>query len=118
MSERALARASGYTWSVIAEGWNRFCRAALTIEPAVLERVAVHLAAGREGLAQRMLQREKCPAGVPSEAWDALERFVAWRVSGGEAPSQETLRSIALHFRSLRRSELMESPALAVSSRQ
>ncbi|HEV8316254.1 MAG TPA: glycosyltransferase [Vicinamibacterales bacterium] len=118
MSERALARASSYTWSVIAEGWNRFCRAALTTEPAVLERVAVHLAAGREGLAQRMLQREKCPAGVSSEAWDALERFVAWRVSGGEAPSQETLRSIALHFRSLRRSELMESPALAVSSRQ
>jgi hypothetical protein len=83
----------------------------LTTEPPVMERIAVHLMAGREGLAERMLQREKCPAGVPADAWDALQRFVAWRVSGGDAPSPETLRCIALHFRSLRRSELMESPA-------
>jgi glycosyltransferase involved in cell wall biosynthesis/Flp pilus assembly protein TadD len=111
MSERALARASDYTWSVIAKGWDTFCRAAFTTEPPVLERIAVHLMAGREGLAQRMLQREKCPAGVPADAWDALERFVAWRVSGGDAPSPEALQCIALHFRSLRRSELMESRA-------
>jgi len=111
MSERALARASDYTWSVIAEEWDTFCRAALTTEPPVMERIAVHLTGGREGLAQRMLQREKCPAGVPADAWDALQRFVAWRVSGGDSPSPETLRCIALHFRSLRRSELMESAA-------
>ncbi|HEY6360091.1 MAG TPA: glycosyltransferase, partial [Vicinamibacterales bacterium] len=47
-SERALARAwGGYTWAGIAAEWETFCRAALTVEPPVLERVAVHLEAGR-----------------------------------------------------------------------
>jgi hypothetical protein len=111
MSERALARTRDYAWPVIAQGWETFCRAALTPEPPVLERIAVHLMAGRDGLAQRMLQREQCSAGVAADAWDALQKFVAWRATGGDAPSPETLRRVALHFRSLRRSELIESQA-------
>ena len=64
MSERGLARAwTDYTWTAIAADWDAFCRAALTIDAQVLERITVHIAAGRTGLAQRMLERE-LPGGV------------------------------------------------------
>ena len=64
MSERGLARAwTDYTWTAIAADWDTFCRAALTIDAQVLERITVHIAAGRTGLAQRMLERE-LPGGV------------------------------------------------------
>jgi len=65
------------------------------------------------GLAQRILQREKCPDGVPA-ARGALETFVAWARRRGNAPSAEMMQRVALHFRSFRRSELMESPAALV----
>jgi hypothetical protein len=102
-SGRARARAWGeYTWARIAAEWETFCHAALTVEPPVLERVAVHLEAGRGSLAQKMLDREASPSNVPADAWQALRTFTAWRAAAGAAPSDEQVRLVALHFRSLR----------------
>jgi glycosyltransferase involved in cell wall biosynthesis/Tfp pilus assembly protein PilF len=108
LSARARTRAwTRYTWPVIAEEWEATCRTALIDEPPVLDRIATHLAAGREGLAQRMLERETAPDGM-TDAWDALKEFAAWRNGRGDAPSPGALRCIALHFRSLRRYGLLE----------
>ncbi len=102
VSGKALARAWGrYTWSAIAAEWEAICRAALTPEPAILERVAVHLKANRGGLAQKMLDREPQPSGVPADAWQALKTFTAWCAGSGDAPSDDSARLIALYFRSL-----------------
>jgi hypothetical protein len=88
-------------WPAVAGEWEVICRAALADEPAVVERIAVHLSAGRFELAQRMAEREPPPDGV-TEAWDAMRAFTAWRAGSGDAPSQDTLRRVALHFKSLR----------------
>ena len=59
MSDRGRARTSAdYTWTAIAADWDALCRAALTVEPNVMERVGLHFSAGRTELAQRMLDRE------------------------------------------------------------
>jgi glycosyltransferase involved in cell wall biosynthesis/predicted Zn-dependent protease len=115
MSARALDRAwDRYTWPAIAGEWESYLRAALAPEPAVLERVAVHVKAGRTGLAQKMLDREATPAGVPPEVWQDLKTFVAAQSGSGEAPSDETMRRVALHFPSLTRAGLLATgePAL------
>ncbi len=114
MSGRASARAWGeYSWPAIAEHWDDVCRAALGAEPPVVERIAVHLAAGRAGLADKMLQREPAPATVSAEAWSALRAFTAWRAGSGDEPSAAALRLVALHFRSLRRAGVIASAATA-----
>ena len=115
MSGRALDRAwDQYTWPAIAAGWETSLRAALFAEPAVVERVAVHLKAGRSGLAQKMLDREPTPAGVPADVWQELKAFVAAQTGSGDGPSDECLRRVALHFRSLTRAGLISAsqPAL------
>lgn len=115
MSRRALDRAwDKYTWPAIAGEWEAYLRAALAPEPAVVERVAVHVKAGRTGLAQKMLDREPTPAGVPAEVWEALKAFVAAQAGAGDAPSDDSLRHVALHFRSLTRAGLIQAvePAL------
>jgi tetratricopeptide (TPR) repeat protein len=81
--------------------------AALTDEPAVVERVAVHLLAGRAALAQRMIEREAPPAGL-DDPWRALRAFVAWRSGGGAQPLPEQLQLLARHFKSLRRGGLLD----------
>jgi tetratricopeptide (TPR) repeat protein len=97
-----------YTWSGIAEQWDRFCRAALESEaaPPILERVVTHLAAGRAGLAVRMLERESAPAGVPADAWDDLRQVAAHR-AGGPPPPDAALRQVALRFPAVRRMGLL-----------
>ena len=115
MSRRAFDRAwDKYTWPAIAGEWEAYLRAALAPEPAVVERVAVHVKAGRTGLAQKMLDREPTPAGVPAEVWEALKAFVAAQAGAGDAPSDDSLRRVALHFRSLMRAGLIAArePAL------
>jgi hypothetical protein len=103
MSGRALARtAADYAWPVIAERWEGICRAALVEEPAELERIALHLAAGRAGLAQRMLTRTAKPGDVSQDAWEALAAYTDWRAGQGQAPPLEQLRHATLAFRSLR----------------
>ena len=117
MSDQALARAwSGYTWPAIAAEWETVLRAALTPEPPILERVAVHLKAGRSGLAQKMLDREPPPADVPAEAWQALKAFTAWHAGSGDAPPDDSVRLIALHFRSLTRAGVIPPACLPSSS--
>ena len=96
------------TWAAIAGEWEALCGAALSAEPPVLARIALHLAAGRAGLAQRMLARPT-PPGVSPDAWETLRTFTAWRAGHGDAPSSDGLRQLALHFRSLRRGGLLES---------
>ena len=116
ISCRALDRAwTKYTWPVIAAEWETIFNAALTPAPAVLERVTVHLKAGRAGLAQKMLDREPLPTGVPADVWHDLKAFVAWHAGSGEAPSDDSLRRVALHFRSLMRAGVISAgaPALA-----
>ena len=102
-SARASSRAWGdYRWSAIAEEWETQMRAALRPEPPLIARIAVHLDAGRAGLAHKMLQREPAPPGVSEEAWSALQGFTAWRAGVAEAPAEHILRAVSVHFRSLR----------------
>jgi tetratricopeptide (TPR) repeat protein len=115
MSTRALDRAwDKYTWPAIAGEWETYLRAALAPQPAVLERVAVHLKAGRTGLAQKMLDREPTPAGVPEDVWQELRTVVAAQAGSGDAPSEESLRQVALYFRSLMRTALTATPEPAL----
>jgi glycosyltransferase involved in cell wall biosynthesis/Tfp pilus assembly protein PilF len=110
MSERALARAwEHYTWPQIGDEWETLLRAALTVEPPVVARVAVHLSAGRAALAQRMLQAEARPSVVAADVWALLLALAAWRCGEGPAVSDDNLRRLALHFRSFRRSGFIES---------
>jgi glycosyltransferase involved in cell wall biosynthesis/tetratricopeptide (TPR) repeat protein len=109
VSRRARARAwDAYAWPAIAEHWDATCRAALRVEPPVLERVGVHLAAGRASLALKMLERETPGDGVPAEAWAAVRAFAVWRAGSAPAPPPESVRLIALHFRSFRNALLIE----------
>ena len=111
MSRRAFDRTwDTYTWSAIAAGWETSLRAALTPEPAIVERVAVHLKAGRTGLAQKMLDREPTPTGVPAAVWQELKTVVAAQAGFGDVPSEESLHRVALHFRSLTRTGLIATP--------
>jgi glycosyltransferase involved in cell wall biosynthesis/Flp pilus assembly protein TadD len=104
MSEAALARSwSDYTWAAVAGQWDKNLTAALTVTPPVVERISVHLAAGRAALAQKMLEREAAPETVSGAAWEALGAFVAWRAGSGAAPTEDALRLIGLHFRALGR---------------
>ncbi len=104
MTEAALERTwSEYTWAAVAGQWDRNLTAALALAPSVIERVGVHLAAGRAVLAQKMLGRDGAPEGVSGAAWEALRAFVAWRAGSGAAPGDDALRLIGLHFRALGR---------------
>jgi glycosyltransferase involved in cell wall biosynthesis len=104
MSGAALARTwTDYTWAAIAGQWDQTLRAALATTPQLVERIGVHLAAGRAALAQKMFDREAAPANVPGAAWEALRAFTAWRAGTGAAPGDDALRLIGLHFRSLAR---------------
>lgn len=104
LSNAARERAAkDYTWAVVARQWEAIVRNGLSFDPAVVERVAVHLEAGRATLAQKMLQREPVPGGVPVPAWEALQAFVAWRAGSGVVPDEDRLRLLAYQFRSLRR---------------
>jgi tetratricopeptide (TPR) repeat protein len=78
-----------------------------TDEPANVDRVAVHLLAGRAALAQRMIDRAAAPAGL-EEPWQALRAFVAWRAGGGEPPLPGQRQLLASHFKSLRRAGVLD----------
>ena len=110
LSGRAVAQASAkYSWMGIAAHWETVCRAALAVEPPELDRIAVHLAAGRAGLAQRMLARTEKPGDVPPDAWAALETFTAWRAGEKqEAPALDALALVALSFKSLRKAGVLD----------
>jgi glycosyltransferase involved in cell wall biosynthesis/tetratricopeptide (TPR) repeat protein len=115
MSSRALDRAWGeYTWPAIAAAWETSLRAALTPEPAIVERLAVHLKAGRTGLAHKMLEREPSPAGVPADVWQALKMLIASHAGSRSALADADLRRVALYFRTLTRAGLIPAaePAL------
>ena len=88
---------------------SRTSRAALTAEPPVVARIAVHLSAGRAALAQRMLQAEARPPTVAAGVWALLLALAAWQAGDGPALSDDGLRRLALHFRSFRRSGFIES---------
>jgi hypothetical protein len=119
MSARALARTwPDYTWPSIAEGWEAICRTALGDEPPVIARIATHLAAGRTGLAHRMLDREAPPQGM-ADTWEALRAFITAREGHAEPLPPEGLRRLALQFPSLRRNRLLDAadaPATASSA--
>jgi hypothetical protein len=85
----------------LASSWQTLLRAGLAPQPAVVDRVAVHLAAGRASLAQRMLAREKCPADVPADVWAHLQNLVAWQAGAGPEPPLDALRVLSTRFRSL-----------------
>ena len=103
LSDEAISRTSrDYTWPAVAAEWERFSRAELVAEPPIVGRVAVHLAAGRAALAQKMLQRESVPEAVSTDAWDALRAFTAWSAGAGQVPDEDALRLVGSHFRSLR----------------
>ena len=103
MSARAQARTrAAYTWPGIAEEWEAICRVALRADSPKVERVAVHLAAGRAGLAVRMLERESAPDDVAADVWNELRFLAATRAAGDALPSDESLRTLALHFPSIR----------------
>ena len=107
-SARAVAHAAAYEWPAIAAHWETVCRAALRTDTPDLDRLAVHLAARRAGLAQKMLARAQRPADVPIAVWEALHAFTAWRVGDGPAPSNESLQSVALYFPALRNSGTLD----------
>jgi glycosyltransferase involved in cell wall biosynthesis len=110
MSERALARAwTHFTWGQIAEEWQALIRAESSVEPPVVARAAVHLAAGRAALAERMLRADAPPSGVAPDAWALLLALAASQAGHGPAPSGDGLHRIAQQFRSIRRSGLIES---------
>jgi glycosyltransferase involved in cell wall biosynthesis/Flp pilus assembly protein TadD len=105
MSRAAFDRAwRDYTWLGVAREWETLCRRALAAEPATVQRVAVHLAAGRGALAQKIVEREAAPGDVPNDAWEALRTFTAWRAGSADQPPPSALLQVALHFPSLRRS--------------
>ena len=103
MSSKALAQASAqYAWPGIAAHWEDVCRAALTVEPPEIERVAAHVAAGRGTLALRMVSRLDKPADVPDAAWQALQSLVSGAAEGrGVDPTP--CGPPARYFRSVRR---------------
>ena len=108
MSERASARARTlFAWPAIAAHWEALCFSGLTVEPQEIERIAVHLANDRAGLAQRMLARTTKPATIHDEAWDALHAVVAWCADGAPKPSPAIQQQVALHFRSVRRAGVL-----------
>jgi glycosyltransferase involved in cell wall biosynthesis len=98
-----------YAWDGIARDWDRFLHTAFGApDSALVDRVGVHLAAGRAGLAQRMLEREGAPEGVPGCAWDGLRLLAAHR-AGGPMPPPDVLREVALWFPAIRRAGLLEA---------
>jgi glycosyltransferase involved in cell wall biosynthesis/Flp pilus assembly protein TadD len=110
LSARAMARVwTHYTWTGVADEWQTLLRVALAPEPPAVQRIAHHLAAGRTGLAQRMLRAERNAATRPETAWDALAGFIAWRAGEAQVPEADTLRHLARHFPSIRRTGLIES---------
>jgi hypothetical protein len=109
MSASARARASArYSWPAIAARWEAVCRAARAGEPPEVARIAVHLAAGRAGLARRMIEATARPADVPFDVWQALASFAGWCDAKEDAPSRDRLGLLALHFPSLRRGVVLE----------
>ena len=107
-SEQAATR---YAWPGIAERWESLIRAALTDEPAEIERIAVHLTAGRAALADRMLAKIVKPESISVDAWDSLRRFVSGQVAGTAPLPAADLSQLALYFPSLRRSGLLDRTA-------
>ena len=117
MSDRARARATRhFSWPTIAAQWESVCTSSLMTEPPEMERIAVHLANDRAGLAQRMLARTPKADYVPSDAWEALTAFVAWRAGAASRPASASLQQIALHFRSLRRAAVLDDAAVELSA--
>ena len=117
MSSRARARAATlFSWPAIAEHWEAVCVAGLRTEPFEVERIAVHLANDRAGLAQRMLARTPKPDDVSSEVWEALNALVTWRAGGAPRPRAAVLQQIALHFRSLRRAGVLDDSAVELAA--
>jgi glycosyltransferase involved in cell wall biosynthesis len=117
MSAHAAAQAAErFSWPRIAEHWEHQCRMALTDEPVELERVFVHLAAGRAGLAYRMLSKIPQPAGVSNDTWISLTAFVASEAGEASPPPPAAIDALALYFRSLRRSGALSRIALEEAS--
>jgi glycosyltransferase involved in cell wall biosynthesis len=111
-SEQALAHADArFSWPAIAAHWERACLAAVRAETPEIERMAVHVVAGRAALAQRMLERTPKPADASNEAWAALRVFVHWRAGVGSAPSLADLQIIALSFPAFRKAAVLDEPA-------
>jgi tetratricopeptide (TPR) repeat protein/glycosyltransferase involved in cell wall biosynthesis len=110
MSERARVRAATrFAWPSIAEHWESVCFSALAAEPSEIERIAVHLANGRAGLAQRMLARTAKPDTIPPDAWDALSSVVAFHAGAAPLPAPDMQQQVARHFRSIRRMRVLET---------
>jgi glycosyltransferase involved in cell wall biosynthesis len=117
MSDRARARAATrFSWPAIAEHWEAVCVAGLRTEPFEMERIAIHLANDRPGLAQRMLARMPKPGDVSSDVWEALNAFVTWRAGGAPRPGAAALQQITLHFRSLRRAGVLEDSSVELAA--
>ncbi len=113
MSGQGLARSwRDYAWPAIAEGWETVCRTALTVDSPVLDRVAMHLAAGRTGLAARMLERD-VPAAIPADVRQGLAAVIAARTGEAATPPADTLRQVALWVPPFRRSGLLDTACTA-----
>jgi hypothetical protein len=93
--------------AAIASSVEALWREALADEPPVLQRIAVHLSAGRASLAQRMLDRETAPAGCEQE-WADLRALIEWRAGTGEPLSPDRRQRLALRFASLRPGGLLD----------
>jgi tetratricopeptide (TPR) repeat protein len=107
---------SGPSTVASVKTWAGLCETALTVEPPIVERIAVHLGAGRCGLAQRMFDREAVPPGISAGAWDALKALTACRAGGGPPPDDDALRRLALCFPSIRKAGVIELEAREVIS--
>ena len=111
-SERARSRAATqFAWPAIAEHWESVCFSGLAVEPPEMERIAVHLANDRAGLAQRMLARTAKPETIATETWDALHAVVAWRAGATSAPPLAAQQRVVQQFRSVRRARILEAAA-------
>src|SRR5690606_39433757 len=87
MARSAVAHAeSSFSWPAIAARWEAVCMSALRDETPELERLAVHLAAGRDAFAQRMLERLTKPADIPHGAWAALQSLAHWPAGSPSVP--------------------------------
>ncbi|MDE3155860.1 MAG: glycosyltransferase [Acidobacteriota bacterium] len=115
MSRCALARSwQDYDWPAIADRWAAVCHDALAIDSPALERMAVHLAAGRATLAGRMLERD-APAALPAAVRQGLAGLIAGRLGPAEPPSADLVRDIAIWAPPFRRLGLLDGPFNRVS---
>jgi hypothetical protein len=100
-------------WRVLALGrdWELIRLAATAAPSPLVERIAVHLAAGRAPLALKMAQKEADAIGAPADARQALDALVHWRAGSGAMPDATALRLVLAYFPALRRPGILDRPA-------